>query len=268
MRRTLASLLSTALASFAGGCGNDDTDPPPYGGEVLVEHIQMRSGGEYRRLSAFFVASQDPDVAPEVPLGQCTAGRAASWQPDAREYIDVGDEVTFHLGDADFVVPRLEDAVDAFDRHHDIAYLREVGDPIADGFLMAEHTVTTAEPQSFSDQLRVFQPPLMQVNMPGDSIPFEFDRGADVEISWTHSQPVEGLTVDILVEDLAEIVSCRVADTGHFTVPADVFAGFESNEGILIVASVSRATAVTDAGRVIDVRAEYHGNLIPWHRTP
>jgi hypothetical protein len=267
MRTWFAAVLSIALWA---GCGSDDAgDPQPYGGEVLVEHVRLPDGSDVRRLSAFFIAAQDPDVAPEVPLGQCAAGEAASWQAGAREYIDVGDEVTFHLGDTDVVVPRVEDAVDFFDRRHDIAYLRELaGDPVGDGFLMEEHTVTTGDPQSFSDELRVLQPPVMQVDLPGGSIPLVLERGRDLELSWTQSQPVDGLTVNIaLVDDQTGVVSCRAADTGHFTVPADVFAGFESDTGVMIVASVSRATAVTDAGRAIDVRAEYHGNQISWQRT-
>lgn len=267
MGTTLASLLSIALASLAAGCGSQDgMDRQPYGGEVLVDHVRLPDGSDLRRLSAFFIAAQDPDVAPEVPLGQCQAGETASWQADARQYIDVGADVTFHLGDADFVVPRVEDAEDFFDRRHDIAYLLEVAD-VGEGFLMVEHTVTTAEPQSFSDQLRVLQPPVMQVDLPDGSAPLVVDRGRDLEISWTQSQPVDGLTVDItLIDDQTGAMSCRAADTGHFTVPADVFAGFASDTGTMIVASVSRAAAVTDAGRAIDVRAEYHGNLIPWQR--
>ncbi len=263
MRTTLVSLLSIALAH---GCAGDDADDPrPYGGEVLIEHVRLPDGSDLRRLSAFFIAAQDPDVAAEVPLGQCQPGETASWQAGAREYIDVGEDVTFHLGDADVVVPRVEDAEDFFDRQHDIAYLLEVAD-VGDGFLMEEHSVTTAEPQSFSDQLRVLQPPVMEIDLPGGSIPITFERGRDAELSWTQSQPVDGLTIDITLSDEQTVVTCRVADTGHFTLPADVIAGFEHATGIMIVASVSRATAVTDAGRAIDVRAEYHGNLIPWQQ--
>ena len=267
MRTTLASLLSIAFAALAAGCAGDDGgDPLPSGGEVLINHVRLVDGSDIRRLSAFFIAAQDPDIAPEVPLGQCQPDETASWEAGAHEYIDVGGDVTFHLGDADFVVPRVENAVDFSNQHHDIAYLREIIDPVADGFLMEEHTVTTAEPQSFGNDLRVLQPPVMEV-LPRGWPDITFERGRDVELSWTQSQPVDGLTIDITLSDLQTVMKCRAADTGHFTLPADVIAGLDNDDGMLIVASVSRATAVTEAGRAIDVRAEYHGNILVWHRT-
>jgi hypothetical protein len=267
MSTTLVSLLSIAFAALAAGCtGDDGGDPLPYGGEVLINHVRLADGSDIRRLSAFFVAAQDPDVEPEVPLGQCQPAEADSWDDRAHEYIDVGGDVTFHLGDIDVVVPRVEDVVAYSGRHHDIAYLREVVDPVTDGFLMEEHTVTTAEPQSFGDDLRVLQPPVMEL-LPGPWVDITFDRGSDLELSWTQSQPVDGLTIDITLSDLQTVMKCRAADTGHFTLPADVIANLDNDDGMLIVASVSRATAVTGAGSAIDVRAEYHGNIIVWHRT-
>lgn len=278
------SLLWIALASVATGCGEDAEEPQPYGGEVRVEHVRNPEGGEIRRLSAFFIAAQDPDVVTEVPLGECAEGRTATWQASAREYIDVGESVTFHLGDADVVLPRMvtdpdnaecsttrpcaEGVTDFRGRLHDIAYQVELLDgPYGDDFLMAENSVTTAEPQSFSDRLRVVQPPVLEVSWPGDTTwPVELQRRQDVELAWTQTQPIDDLNIAIeLWGDDGRTVTCRSADTGHFTVPAAVMDGFATETGMVTVYSVNRARAVTDDGRAIDVLAEYHGNLMLWH---
>lgn len=288
MRSRLASLLPIALASLSVGCGNDEgdvADPQPYGGEVLIHHLRFSDGSEILRLSAYFIAAQNPDVAPaDVPLGQCGPDRRYI-QGDSREYIDVGESVTFHLGDGDFVVPRqvtdpdnadcasgtacAEGVVDFYDRKHEIAYLSEVGGPRGDGFLLGEDSVTTAEPQSFNDQLRVVQPPVMQVESPGlDESGFLIALDQDVELTWQPTEAVDDLTVNItFVPDAGTITTtCRVPDTGSFTVPHDVIEGLEADNGVLFVDSVSRATVVTEEGRSIDVVAEYHGNLFPYQR--
>jgi hypothetical protein len=267
--RTAASLLSFALASLAAGCGDDTANPQPYGGEVRVVHVRLADGSDVRRLSAFFIAAQEPDVMPEVPLGACVEQGGSPAQAEDREYVDVGDSVTFHLGDGDVIVPRAEGVTDFDSRRHEVAYLLEqVDGPYGEDFLMAENTLTTAEPQSFTDQLRVVQPPVMEVSWPGgDAIPVELERRQDVELAWTQTQPIDDLTVTIeLWGDDSPVVTCRSADTGHFTIPAAVIDGLASQTGTIAIHSVSRATAVTDDGRAIDVLAEYHGNLRPWYR--
>ncbi|HEU5059576.1 MAG TPA: hypothetical protein VFU21_23745 [Kofleriaceae bacterium] len=284
--RTSASLLSLALASLAAGCGDDTPDPQPYGGEVRVEHVRNADGSDLRRLSAFFIAAQEPDVMPEVALDTCVTHSGAPAQAENREYVDVGDSVTFHLGDGDVVVPRLvtdpdepecaeanpcaEGVIDFDGRRHEVAYLlQEVGGPYGDDFLMAENTLTTAEPQSFTDQLRVIQPPVMEVSWPGEaSGAVQLERRQDVELAWTQTQPIDdlGITIGLAGDDESVVVTCRSADTGHFTVPAALVDGLASETGLITVYSVSRATALTDDGRAVDVLAEYHGNLRPWYR--
>ena len=61
------------------------------------------------------------------------------------------------------------------------------------------------------------------------------------------------------------MVTCRSGDTGHFTIPAAAI-DLASETGLMIIYSVSRATALTEDGRAIDVLAEYHGNGRPWRR--
>ncbi len=276
-----AVLLSSALALFSA-CGSDADEPTPYGGEVLISHLRLGDGGDLLRLSAYFIASQDPDLAPaDVPLGECGPDLSFE-QGEAREYIDVGDSVTFHLGSGDIVVPRLvadpdstdcESAVpcadgvmDFADRIHAIAYLSEPFDAdLGDGFLLGQDSVTTADPQSFSDELSVLQPPRMEVDAPATS---SLARGQDFELTWHQTAPVDDLTVKIVLaaDGASSQISCRAADTGSFTVPASVVDGLESDTGVLIVYSVSRATVMTATGRAIDVRAEYHGNLFPFQR--
>ena len=211
--RTSARLLSFALARSPSPAARRPRKP--YGGEVRVEHIRLPDGSDLRLLSAFFIAAQEPDVMPEVPLGACVARSATPAQAENREYADVGDSVTFHLGDGDVIVPRrvtdpdepdcsdsrpcAEGVTDFDGRLHDVAYLLEQYGPYGDDFLMAENTFTTAEPQSFTDQLRVVQPPAMEVSWPGGAstgFELELDRRQDVELAWTQTQPIDDLTID------------------------------------------------------------------------
>lgn len=288
MGTRLALLLSLAIAAPSLGCGNDEPTPQPYGGQVLVFHDRLPDDTDVLRLSAYFIAAQDPEVAAEVTLGECGPDpRTAA--ADNRQYFDVGDSVTFHLGGGDFVVPRLvsdpdsdsctpgaacaDGVMDFYGLMHEVAYLNEVTAPeLGDGFLMGEDSVTTADPQSFSDQLRVMQPPTMEVDSPAlssDSVTLILSSDHDLELTWQQSEPVDDLTVNITFapSDATVATTCRVPDTGSFTVPHELIAGLEGDSGDMTVYSVSRSTAMTDSGRAIDVLAEYHGNFHPWQRT-
>jgi len=283
MATRLALHLSIALVMFSG-CSSDE--PRPYGGEVLVSHVQLPDGGNLVRLSAHFIAAQDPDLAPaDVPLGECGPDHSFD-QTDRRQYIDVGENVTFHLGFGDIVVPRLgpdpdnrscepgvpcdEGVMDFSGRMHELAYVSEMAPAeLGDDFLMGRDSLTTAVPQSFAGEISVLQPPLMQLDSPilvgGQAL---FRRGEDVEFTWQQGESVDDLTVKIVFSPSEATIptSCRVLDTGSFTVPASVIDGLESATGSVIVYSISRATVTTEEGRAIDVRAEYHGHLFPFQR--
>ena len=290
MGTRLAALLSIGLAWLSVGCDGDEADvtPPPYGGELMISHLRLADGSNELRVGAYFIATQDPDLAPaEVPLGQCGPD-LRSVQADSREYIDVGDTLTVRLAGGDYVAPRLVADPDRFEcgqgacvngvvdyagRTHEIAYLRDsfTSPEVADGFPLAESSVTTAEPQSFSDQIRILQPPIIEVESPT----FDFTPSVvvlptaeDLVLDWQQSEPADDLTVTITFtpDGATTPTTCRVADTGSFTVPADLIEGLEADSGWLSVYSVNSATATTDEGRVIDVRAEYHGNYRYWER--
>jgi hypothetical protein len=271
MGTRFVSLLAIALAAVSVGCGNEeDAEPQPYGGEVRVVHLQLPDGGDIRFLWAYFIAEQEPDLAPaDLAVGECGLD-PSTIQGEGRQYIDVGETVTFHLGDGDFVAPRVEGLVDPLGRLHEVGYLLETYEPAGDDFFMAESSVTTAEPQSFSDRLKVLQPPRMVLDSPEPAGALSFPAGEDVEFAWHQTEPVDDLTVDFVFwgsgsagDTSADVTVCRAADTGSFTVPADVIAGLGTDSGIVNVQSVSRATAVTEDGRAIDLRAQFD-QTFPW----
>lgn len=300
MTMKVAALLSITVLPLSVGCYDEGEKEDcvglkcptgfqwPDGGEIRIWHIRLPDGTDIRRLFAYFIESQDPDVPlPEPPIGRC-APDVAGAQGENRKYIDVGESVTFHLGDGDYVVPRMvtdptnevcapgtacvEGVVDFYERRHEIAYLLEMVEPVGTGYFNNRHSLTTADPQPFSDQLTgFFQPPVMEVDSPGFDPEYgvvAFKRGQDVSFEWHQPEPTDPSVVTgaaiVFVPDVPVIpTACIVPNDGQFTVPAEVIDGLEADTGIVLVGSATDEATLTAQGRIINMWGVFC-QLLPW----
>ncbi len=261
MATRMVSFGWVALVLVSAGCGDDVEGPPiPYGGAASAVRIPSRDGSVQTRVEAYFLDAQVPDlVAPELPLGEC--GQVESGLQMDRRYIDVGDDVTFHLGDTDVVAPRSVHGADWDGNTHDVLYSNHTFDPMPFDGLM---TVTAPESRWSAGRLEVPLPPMLAVDHPSlDAIThyLALPPSSDLEITWHHDGEVDGLFVEIVFFDSTARARtrCRVADTGAFTIPAAVLDGLGFDDGLVSIRTVSHSSVVSEEGRGIDVTAAYVG---------
>ena len=294
-RRLIANLargLTLTILIGLVGCYDEADEPQgfPHGGELRVWHIRLPDGSELRRLYGIFIADEEPadGMPPEGPATRPLPPQIGTCGPDVTAitgenptYIDVGPSITFHFGDTDIEVERQvateEDGpvIDFYGRQHQVAYLLETNEPITAGFFDATHSVTTAEPQDFSDLLDgLYVPPELDVLTPA-SIPTRLTRGEDFLVEWEPTEepdPSMGTLVYIVIspfpapnEPRITSTACVVENSGHFSIPAEVIDGLESDSGIMSVRAVSNQAVVRADGHQINMWGQ-NSTAVPWTR--
>jgi hypothetical protein len=234
----------------------------PYGGEIRVWYIALPDGSELRRLSAYFMDAQTPEILPDLPIGYCAPDHSSDLGTN-RHYFDVGDSVTMHLGDHDYVLPKFtkEDnggmpVPDYADREHDIAYLLETSDPTGDGFFDATHKIDTAKHMDFSDMLdTLYMPSPTEIISPVGNPVIVMHRHQPVDVQWRELAPSDpGVVVGgaiVLGPDQGQEYSCVVANTGQFTVPAETVDALEFDTGIFVIGTATDQSILRPDGQIV-----------------
>lgn len=306
MNRVAPVLLGLALSSLAVGCADEGTKEDcvglkcpggfqwPEGGEVRIWTIRLPDGSLLTSYFAFFIESQSPDVPlPEPAVGICDIDLTGA-QGENRQYIDVGESVSFELATGDTVeVPRMmadpevdecmpgtackDGVMDFYGRMHDIAYLMQTFEEAGprDDFYNHFHSVTTADEMPFSDQLdNLWLGPSFDVTRPqrDDDAVVTLHRGEDITFEWTNEQnpdpTVASAAAIVFVPDVCDNppceISCLTLNDGDFTVGGDVITDLSADSGIMLVGNGSDDAVLHD-GRIIHKWGQFC-NLFPWAR--
>ena len=260
-----AGCLGVLLAMTLSGCsagGEEGCFEPscaaqerwPEGGEVRLGHISLPDGSELRYVIAFFLDAQRPVAEEPTALGGCFEEPVA--EPAERRYRDVGEGVTYVMGDQELTAPRYEDARDFIGRNHGIVYLTETDVPTTPGFFDSMHAVRTGEEQPFSGLLTsLYMPPRFEVLYPQGPGIIPVEPGEDLVVEWQHEvAPSAAVSARVLFlrddQGLGPIV-CLGPDTGRLVVPAEAVDGLLPDGGIMQLMLESRSTVETDEGRTI-----------------
>ncbi len=305
MLSKLITCLALAAVLLAPGCYDDGNKEEcvglkcpagfqwPEGGEVRLWTIRTPDGAVIRRFFGFFIASENPDVPNTQPqIGRCARSVDADQGMNV-EYYDVGDSITFELGDGEQVeVPKLvpdptvtdcmpgracaAGVVDFYGRVHQVAYLLETvtPGPLPESYYNNFHTVRTANQMALSDRLdHLFLGPSFTVTKPERPTgALTMKRGQDVVFEWQNDQTpnpdvVAGSAIVIVPDGIAptEATGCISLNDGDFTVPAATVDALSADTGIMLVGNGADEAILTDDGRVFHKWGLFC-NLIPWTR--
>ena len=257
------AVAGVALLSGCAGDGEEGCFEPscaaqarwPDGGEVRLTHISLPDGSELRFASAFFIDAQTPIAEEPAALGGCFEEPVA--EPAERRYLDVGEGVTFVMGDEELTAPRVTDATDFIGRQHDIVYVTETYEPTAAGFFDSMHAVRIGEGQPFSGLLTsLYMPPRFEVLSPVGPGILPVESGEDLVVEWQHegaSSAAVSAQIQVLREGGLGPIVCVGPDTGRLVVPAEVVDGLLPDGGIIQLLLLSTTTVETEEGRTIQL---------------
>lgn len=237
----------------------------PMGGEVRLWYIELPDGSTIRYFIGYFVEEQDPDILPDQAVGYCEpspeAIRGLGYGNTFTE-MDVGDHIIYHVGDEEFIVPRVtatggEQVIDFAGRPHDIVYLLEVVDPPSPGFFNAHHRVTVPGRPEFTEVLTpgLYMPPESRVITPVGTPVVTFQPGQDVNIEWEEIEENtdEIVTVGAMViqpDNFGEVISCLVTNNGQTTIPGDIIDGLDEDTGVLVIGTAADESVLRPDGRL------------------
>lgn len=291
MRKRAICLLLAAIFALSAGCYDEGSREDcvgfscpyglqwPDGGEVRMWYIRLPDGTAIRRLMGYFhTADEGP---PPFIIGEC-APDPNVFQPAQREYIDVGESITFDMGDTSIDVPRVRaqdqggmPAVDAYFRQHQIAYLLDTPPgPVGEGFIDGKHSVNTGD-QAINPFVRdIYQPPRLNLVNPPPGIPgtpvITLKKGQDVLFEWeTESGQDPDAAVGmalVFVPDAMQIpMACIAGNENHFLVPSEVIDGFAADTGFVLVGTATAENELRDDGMMMNKWA-LTCQLVPWSR--
>ena len=258
--------VAVAGVAFLSGCAGDGEEgcfePScaaqerwPEGGEVRLTHISLPDGTELRFASAFFIDAQAPIAEELSAFGNCFEEPVV--EPANRRYLDVGEAVTFVMGDEELTAPRVTDGRDFLGRQHDIVYVTETYEPTTPGFFDSMHAVRTGE-GPFSGRLTsLYMPPKFEVLAPTGPGIIPVESGEDLVVEWQHegaSSAAVAAQVQVLRDDVGlGPVVCVGPDTGRLVVPAEVVDGLFPDGGIIQLLLLSTTTVEIEEGRTIQL---------------
>lgn len=291
-RNLLACLLVAVLCSACYEAGNKEDcvgfkcpagGQWPEGGTVTLSHLYLPDGvSSLRQIYAYFISDQSPDFPPPQIPGHC-------FQLDPMEYqfrneVDAGQTVTVSGGGEELVAQRFTNAdcdsetpppngctegkVLDFDfGQHDIVYLFATNETPTDDFFDSTFTTETAETMPFSNVLDgTYMPPAVRQLQPPPGV-VQIHKGQPLEVAWEPRTPYNPdvpiigtiLFVDPTLNEKGSIDTwpwaCMVANTGSYTVPADITAQLSPRGGIMQVGYITNQAVVTDDGRAINLFA-------------
>lgn len=216
----------------------------------------MPDGSDLRRVNAYFIADQSPDYLDPPVLGRCAP--LLDKVPDNRQYIDVGDSVTFNLNGAQVTANRELDALD-FDGvvRHDIIYKGQTTEPTEPGFFDSRLGAEIGIDMPFADVLdnQLYMPPKPTMTSHSGS-EVAIKRGEDLVLEWEYDTPVDpNITTAGIIAFISpgggDPILCVTTNTGRFVVPAETIEEFPGNGGIMQVGAGSNEAVLTDDGRII-----------------
>jgi hypothetical protein len=285
LRKRAICLVLGAIFALSAGCYDEGTAEDcvgfscpygmqwPDGGEVRIWYIRLPDGNVIRRLIAYFHTAEDPP--PAFTVGGC-APDTTGIQPAAREYIDVGDSVTFRLGDTDIEVPKVTPTpempvLDPYFRQHEIAYLLDTPPaPIGeDAFLDAKHSVVTDNSGLNAVLDDIYQPPRLNVLEP-QGAPVVTLRREDTWFRWetqpgTDPDAAVGMALVFVPDAMQVPVACIAGNEDEFLVPAEVIDSFQADTGFVLVGTATAENEYRDDGTMMG-RWALSCQLVPWSR--
>lgn len=272
MKSCLMSLMLGLPLALAAGCGDDggggnmgadagdgDGDPDACVPDIHndcddEEPVERLEGGEFRfeyletpmgtvaRGTGFMLTNQETFPFPEI--GSCVfLGRPEEYwwfgQSPDRQYIDLGDSVTFS-GGAPMDVVQTPGTADFFARQHELSYTYQCGpgtpnecaweDYLTMG---AGYDVEVAGSEDFpatTFEGKLYMPAAWQPDTPAfDGTAVALTKGSDYTVKWEAVDdpgvPAEGVAVTLIgfVEPMVgPHTACLVENTGEFTVPSAI----------------------------------------------
>ena len=291
MTRFSTYLLTLALLPVAAGCADEGDAEDcvglncpngfqwPYGGEIRLWYIELPDGSQLQRLIGFFIEAQTPDqLPPNVEIGYCAENLESApgfGYGENRQYIDVGESITFNLADDRQVeVPKVTGSnfLDFAGRPHDLAYLRDVSDPPGPDFFDNTHSITTGVEMDFSAELSpgVYMTPDFEVIQPL-GVPIILRSGRDLVIEWeeekTPNPDYATVAAMVFIPDAGPGYQCIVKNDGKMTVPAEIIDIFEADTGVMVIGTASNAAVLRPDGRFQSMFA-MNCHLTPFQRVP
>ena len=283
-RKRAICLVLAAIFALSAGCYDEGNKEDcvgfscpyglqwPDGGEVRIWYIRLPDGNVIRRLIGYFHTAEEAPA--QFTVGGC-APDTTGIQPPAREYIDVGDSITFQLGDTDIEVPRVTPSegmpvVDPYFRQHEIAYLLDTPPgPIGDGFIDGKHSVATSNDAINAALQDIYQPPGLNLIEP-QGAPVISLRREDTLFRWetapgTDPDAAVGVAL-VFVPDAMQIpVACVVGNENEFVIPAEVIDSFQADTGFVLVGTATAENENRDDGSMMGKWA-LTCQLVPWSR--
>lgn len=284
-RKRAICLVLAALSAWSAGCYDEGTKEDcvgfscpygqqwPNGGEIRIWYIRLPDGTAIRRLIAYFHTASEP---PEQFLVGACAPDTTGIQPEGREYIDVGDSVTFQLGDTNIEVPKVTPSegmpiVDPYFRQHEIAYLLDTPPgPVGDGFIDAKHSVDTND-DGFDRVLQdIYQPPRLTLTNPPGAPVITLKKGEDVLFTWetesgTDLDAAVGMALVFVPDAMQVPTACIAGNENEFLIPAEVIDSFQADTGFVLVGTATAENELRDDGTMMGKWA-LTCQLVPWSR--